>query len=72
MAKKRGGIAGGIKTVYHVHRALEAVQSVTASKIREFVEGLKEITLMSAALVAVVGVFWLVTSAISLLKKAIM
>ena len=72
MAKKRGGIADGIKTAYHVHQALEAVQSVTASKVREFVDGLKEIALMAATLVAVVGALWLVTSAITFLKKAIM
>lgn len=56
MAKKRSGIADGIKTAYHVHQALEAVQSVTASKVREFIDGLKEIALMAATLVAVVGV----------------
>ena len=48
MAKKRGGIADGIKAAYHIHQALEAVQSVTASKVREFIEGLKEIALMVA------------------------
>jgi hypothetical protein len=64
-----GGIADGIKTAYHVHQAPEAVQSVTASKVREFVDGLKEIALMAATLVTVVGALWLVTSAITLLKK---
>ncbi len=53
MAKKRGGIADGIKTAYNVHQALEAVRNVTGSKVREVIDGLKEIALMAA--IAVIG-----------------
>jgi hypothetical protein len=66
--KKRGGIGDGIKAAYHIHQALEAAQSVTASKVREFIDGTKELALMAAALVAVIVALWLVTSAITLLR----
>jgi hypothetical protein len=72
MAKKRGGIADGVKAVYHIHRALEAAQGVTASKVQEFIDGLKEIAFMAMTLVAVVGGLWLITSAITFFKKATM
>jgi hypothetical protein len=70
VAKKRGGIADGIKTAYNVHQAFEAVQNVTGSKVREFIDGLKEIALMAATLVAVIGALWLVTSAHYVLEKS--
>jgi hypothetical protein len=72
MAKKRGGITDGIKTVYHIQQAIEAVQGVTASKVREFIDGLKEVALMVVTLIAVVGGLWLITSAFVFLKKAMM
>jgi hypothetical protein len=34
LAKKRGGIADGIKAVYHVHQASEGVQGFTATNVR--------------------------------------
>jgi hypothetical protein len=72
MVKKRGGIADGIKVAYEVQQAIEAVQSVTTSKVREFIDGLKEVALMALALVAVVGGLWLLTHAIMLFKNALM
>jgi hypothetical protein len=72
MAMKRGGIADGVKAVYHFHRTLEAAQGVTASKVQEFVDGLKEIAFMAITLVAVVGGLWLITSAMSLFRKVTM
>lgn len=72
MTKKHGSIADGIKAAYHVHQALEAVQSVTASKVREFIDGLKEMALMAATLIAVVGALWLVSSLFEFLKKAML
>jgi hypothetical protein len=72
MAKKRGNIADGIKVAYEVHQALEAVQNVTAPKVREFIDGVKEMALMAAALIAVVGGLWLISSLFAFFKKAIM
>jgi hypothetical protein len=72
MTKKRGGIADGVKAAFQIHQALEVAQSVTASKVQEFIDGLKEVAFMAITLVAVTGVLWLITSAITLFKKAMM
>jgi hypothetical protein len=59
MAKKRGGIADGVKVAYHVHQAFEAVQGLTSTKVRQFIEWLGEMAMMIVALAIVCGLFWL-------------
>jgi hypothetical protein len=60
MAKKRGGVADGVKAVYHVHQALEVAQSLSQSKVRQFFEGIGEIAMIAISLAVVYGlkVFW--------------
>jgi hypothetical protein len=58
MAKKRGSIADGVKATYQVHQALEAVQSLTQSKVRQFLEGIGEFVMMMVSLAIVCGLFW--------------
>ena len=70
--KKRSGIADGIKTADQIRQAFEAAESIAGSKVREFIDGLKEVALMEATLVAVTGAVWLTAGAISVLKKALM
>jgi hypothetical protein len=36
MGKKRGSAADGVKAVYHVHQAFDALQSLNQSKVRKF------------------------------------
>jgi hypothetical protein len=57
MAKKRGKVTDGIKTAYHVHQVLDAIASASRSKWQNFVYEL--IALMAAAIIALLGVFWL-------------
>ena len=40
MANKRGGIADGVKTAYHVHPALEAAQNLMAATLVAVIGGL--------------------------------
>jgi hypothetical protein len=71
MAKKRGNITDGVKTVYQVHQAFEAAQSLTSSKVRQFFEGIGEFAMIAISLAVVYGLFWLGDLAIRALKKLI-
>jgi hypothetical protein len=70
MAKKRGNMTDGIKTVYHVHQAFEAAQSLTTSKVRQFFEGIGEFAMITISLAIVYGLFWLADLAIRALKNS--
>jgi hypothetical protein len=48
MTKKRSGITDDIKTAYQIRQAFEAAENITGSKVREFIDGLKEVALMGA------------------------
>ena len=72
MAKKRGSIADGVKATYQVHQALEAVQSLTQSKVRQFLEGIGEFVMMMVSLAIVCGLFWLTNWAIHALKNSVL
>jgi|HubBroStandDraft_4_1064222.scaffolds.fasta_scaffold756816_1 hypothetical protein len=72
MAKKRGSIADGVKATYQVHQALEAVQSLTQSKVRQFLEGIGEFVMMMVSLAIVCGLFWLANWAIHALKNSVL
>jgi hypothetical protein len=69
MAKKRGGIADGIKAVYHVQQVYDAIESVSAPRVRRFLESVAEIVMIGASLAAVCGLFWLVSVALQYFKN---
>jgi hypothetical protein len=72
MAKKRGSIEDGVKAAYHLHQALEAVQSLTQSKVRQFLERIGESVMMVVSLAIVCGLFWLASWAIHALKNSVL
>jgi hypothetical protein len=67
---KRHRIADGVKAVYHVHQAFEAVQSLSESKVRKFFEELANVAMMLAAIAFVCGLFWLANLAIHVFKNS--
>jgi hypothetical protein len=69
MTKKRGGIADGIRTVYHVQQVFDAIESATAPKIRQFLEGVGMLLMMGISLAAVCAIFWLLNLAIHFFKS---
>jgi hypothetical protein len=58
MAKKRGSVWDGIRDAYNLHQAIETLGALRQSGGR-FLEGLREMALMIAALAVVMGLFWL-------------
>jgi hypothetical protein len=69
MRKRRGSVADGVKAVYHVQQAFEAVQSLNESKVRKFFEELASVAMMLVAVAFVCGLFWLANLAIHALKN---
>jgi hypothetical protein len=69
MAKKRGSIADGVRAAYQVHQALEVVQTLTQSKVRQFLEGIGEFVMIMVSLAIVCGLFWLANLAIHAFKN---
>jgi predicted Zn finger-like uncharacterized protein len=72
MAKKRSDIANGVRTAYHVHQALEAARSLTQSKVRQSLEGIGEIAMLTISLAVVYGLFSLADVAIRALKNGLL
>jgi hypothetical protein len=56
MAKKRGSVWDGIRDAYNLHQAIETLGALRQSGGR-FLEGLREMALMIAALAVVMGLF---------------
>jgi hypothetical protein len=72
MGKKRGSAADGVKAVYHVHQAFDALQSLNQSKVRKFFQELANVAMMLAAVAFVCGLFWLADLAIRAFKNSFM
>ena len=72
MTTKRRRIMDGAKSVYHLHQAYEAVQSLSESKVRKFFQELANMAMMVAAVALVCGLFWLADLAIRAFKNSLL
>ena len=72
MPPKRHRIMDGVKSVYHLCQAYEAVQSLSESKVRKFFQELTNMAMMVAAVALVCGFFWLADLAIRAFKNSLL
>jgi len=68
--RKHQRIVDGVKSVYHIHQAFEAVESLSAFKARKFFEELANMAMLVVAIALVWGLFWLADLAIRALKNS--